>query len=309
MIRRPPRSTLFPYTTLFRAVPLKEHLAGLDVDLLDYPVEHSAVRRTPYGGQIPRHLTVDRDQRRVLGRDEELVVVAVVAVAGPDPLYLPIRVVHEHVLALAKPRVESLPPGEHLLALVRLHLEIERVLLFITLQRMEPYRLPAVVDDQRGVFAGAARLGFFLRGDEDVTGGRTASLRLYLDDWRPELRPRTEGPRLLPPYRRSDSPGARARLTAQGASQRDPDATGSHSLKESSSRDPRAQSFVLPICRVGPLHIIPKGLTSCVTVVTLRRSVLFTKVVEMLWMRRPLRRRTVPVRPSRWASGRLSGSG
>src|SRR5215213_7948182 len=199
MIRRPPRSTLFPYTTLFRAVPLKEHLARLDVDLLDYPVEHSTVRRTPYGGQIPRHLTVDRDQRCILGRDEELVVVALVSVAGPDPLYLPIRVVHEHVLALAKPRVESLPPGEHLLALVFLHLEIERVLRFITLQRMEPYRLTAIVDDQRCVLAGAARPGFFLRGDEDVTGGRTASLRPYLDGWRAELRTRTEGPRLLPP--------------------------------------------------------------------------------------------------------------
>src|SRR5215207_8852358 len=245
---------------VLQAVPLKEHLAGLDVDLLDYPVEHSAVCWTPYGGQVHRHLTVDRDQRCILRRDEELVVVTLVAVAGPDPLYLPIRVVHEHVLALAKPRVESLPPGEHLLALVSLHLEIERVLLFITLQRMEPYRLPAVVDDQRGVFAGAARLGFFLRGDEDVTGGRTASLRLYLDDWRPELRPRTEGPRLLPPYRRSDSPGARARLTAQGASQRDPDATGSHSLKESSSRDHRAQSFALPYLPRSPVAHHTEGL-------------------------------------------------
>src|SRR5215213_9621561 len=241
MIRRPPRSTLFPYTTLFRAVPLKEHLSSFDVDLLDYPVEHSAVRRTPYVGQIPRHLTVDRDQRRVLGRDEELVVVSLVAVAGPDPLYLPISVVHEHVLALAEPRVESLPPGEHLLALVSLHLEIERVLRFIALQGMEPYRLPAVVDDQRGVFAGAARPGFFLRGDEDVTGGRTASLRLYLDDWRAELRPRTEGPGLLPPCRRSDSPSARAPLTAQGANQRDPGAPGSHGPEERPSRDLRAQ--------------------------------------------------------------------
>src|SRR5215218_169036 len=224
---------------VLQAVPLEEHLAGLDVYLLDYSVEHSAVRRPPYGGQIPRHLTVDRDQGCVLGRDEELVVVSLVAVAGPDPLYLPIRVVHEHVLALAKACVESLPPGEHLLALVCLHLEIERVLLIITLQRMEPYRLPAVVDDQRGVFAGAARPGFFLRGDEDVTWGRTVRLCPYLDDWRPELRTRTEGPRLLPPCRRSDSPSARARLTAQDASQRDPGAPGSHGPEERPSRDLR----------------------------------------------------------------------
>src|SRR5215217_8407203 len=168
-------------------------------------------------------------------------VVSLVAVAGSEPGYLAIGMIKDHVLALAKPRVESLPPGEHLLALVSLHLEVERVFLVITLQRMEPYRLPAVVDDQRCVFAGGARPGFFLRGDEDVTGGRTASLRPYLDDWRPELRTRTEGPRLLPPCRRSDSSGSRALLTAQGASQRDPDAPGSHSLKESSSRDLRAQ--------------------------------------------------------------------
>src|SRR5258708_20855472 len=31
MIRRPPRSTLFPYTTLFRSHQLAEHLAHLDV--------------------------------------------------------------------------------------------------------------------------------------------------------------------------------------------------------------------------------------------------------------------------------------
>src|SRR5215211_7734818 len=294
---------------VLQAVPLKKHLAGLDVDLLDYPVEHSAVRRTPYGGQIPRHLTVDRDQRRVLGRDEELVVVALVAVAGPDPLYLPIRVLHEHVLALAEARVESLPPGEHLLALVSLHLEVERVFLCITLEGMEPYRLTAIGDDQRGVFAGAARPGFFLRGDEDVTWGRTASLRPYLDDWRAELRPRTEGPRLLPPCRRSDSPSARAPLTAQGASQRDPSATGSHSLKESSSRDLRAQSFVPPALPRSPVAHHTEGLDILRNRGYPASVALFTRVMEMPWMPRPLRRRTVPVRPSLWASGRPSGSG
>src|SRR5215208_3855578 len=106
--------------------------------------------------------------------------------------------IKDHVLALAKACVESLPPGEHLLALVSLHLEVERVLLIITLQRMEPYRLPPIVEAQRGVFAGAPRLGFFLRGDEDVTWGRTASLRPYLDGGWAEIWTRTEGPGLLP---------------------------------------------------------------------------------------------------------------
>src|SRR3712207_6964674 len=53
MIRRPPRSTLFPYTTLFRSLPVVlRHLAGLgrrveqdraDVDRRD-PVDHRVVR-------------------------------------------------------------------------------------------------------------------------------------------------------------------------------------------------------------------------------------------------------------------------
>src|SRR2546429_6764256 len=29
MIRRPPRSTLFPYTTLFRSLPLEDYLVGV----------------------------------------------------------------------------------------------------------------------------------------------------------------------------------------------------------------------------------------------------------------------------------------
>src|SRR5215218_4373977 len=186
---------------VLQAVPLEEHLAGLDVDLLDYPVEHSAVRRTPYGGQIPRHLTVDRDQRRVLWGDEELVVVPLVAVAGPDPGYLPIRVVADHVLALAKPGVVALPPGEHRLSPVGLHLEVEGVLLIIALQGMEPHRITTLANDQRSILAQAARPWLLLRGDEDVTGGRAARLRAHVDGGRAELRSRTEGPRLLPASR------------------------------------------------------------------------------------------------------------
>src|SRR2546426_4304867 len=37
MIRRPPRSTLFPYTTLFRSGrPVARHVRGLGGDLLDH---------------------------------------------------------------------------------------------------------------------------------------------------------------------------------------------------------------------------------------------------------------------------------
>src|SRR5256886_10149286 len=50
MIRRPPRSTLFPYTTLFRS-PLRDHLRPeQDVDLsLRHALEHPVVR--PLGAQ------------------------------------------------------------------------------------------------------------------------------------------------------------------------------------------------------------------------------------------------------------------
>src|SRR3712207_7490905 len=34
MIRRPPRSTLFPYTTLFRSVALQHHLCGTSCRML-----------------------------------------------------------------------------------------------------------------------------------------------------------------------------------------------------------------------------------------------------------------------------------
>src|SRR5215210_2958697 len=126
-------------------------------------------------------------------------VVSLVAVTSPDPGYLPIRVVHEHILTLAEPGVVPLPPGEHSLPLVDLHLEIERVFLIITLQGMEPHGLPTVVADQRGILAGATRPWLLLRGDEDVTTGRTLRLRPCLDGGRSEIRTRTEGPRLLPP--------------------------------------------------------------------------------------------------------------
>src|SRR5256885_10910639 len=47
MIRRPPRSTLFPYTTLFRSQGGPEGHAGRDCDAaLDF---HSAPRKPPWG--------------------------------------------------------------------------------------------------------------------------------------------------------------------------------------------------------------------------------------------------------------------
>src|SRR3712207_6972034 len=53
MIRRPPRSTLFPYTTLFRSDPLAmERVVG------EAPAQHPLARRTarPFAGQRAAHL-------------------------------------------------------------------------------------------------------------------------------------------------------------------------------------------------------------------------------------------------------------
>src|SRR3712207_7178187 len=54
MIRRPPRSTLFPYTTLFRSVALAHGLEG-EADL-------PAVRRV--GAPEPQAVVVDEDLRQ-----------------------------------------------------------------------------------------------------------------------------------------------------------------------------------------------------------------------------------------------------
>src|SRR5690348_17987183 len=49
MIRRPPRSTLFPYTTLFRSrAPVREDV-GDGADQLDRPVRDRRVRRAVHG--------------------------------------------------------------------------------------------------------------------------------------------------------------------------------------------------------------------------------------------------------------------
>src|SRR3712207_8296602 len=48
MIRRPPRSTLFPYTTLFRSMPYDEDLAERMRELLDG--ERAIVEKKMFGG-------------------------------------------------------------------------------------------------------------------------------------------------------------------------------------------------------------------------------------------------------------------
>src|SRR3989442_7034367 len=47
MIRRPPRSTLFPYTTLFRSPPISSRLAG---SYKRSVIRRSSARHTPWEG-------------------------------------------------------------------------------------------------------------------------------------------------------------------------------------------------------------------------------------------------------------------
>src|SRR5258708_31737020 len=59
MIRRPPRSTLFPYTTLFRSIPVEEHhqrpgLSTLEVVMTTSRVERSEEHTSEL--QSPDHL-------------------------------------------------------------------------------------------------------------------------------------------------------------------------------------------------------------------------------------------------------------
>src|SRR5256885_9807110 len=57
MIRRPPRSTLFPYTTLFRSARLADGNQGGDREGVDRPRRHrgaTAERRWP-GGRSEEH--------------------------------------------------------------------------------------------------------------------------------------------------------------------------------------------------------------------------------------------------------------
>src|SRR5215210_1558501 len=180
---------------MLQAVPLEEHLAGLDIDLLDYPVEHITVYGIAHWNAVPWHLVVDRDQRRVLGRDEELVVVPLIAVGGPYPLYLPIGVVQDHVLALAVARMLPLPPGEHLLPLVRLSFEVHHIHILV-LQEAQPYGLSVIVEDHATVLPGTGLPWSVLRRDEDAARRRAREVRVHLDDRRVEIRARAEAPHL-----------------------------------------------------------------------------------------------------------------
>src|SRR3712207_8970767 len=73
MIRRPPRSTLFPYTTLFRSEPL-ERKAGLAVERARQLAARERERRARVARRevVPEHVEHERDVTTALpGRSEE----------------------------------------------------------------------------------------------------------------------------------------------------------------------------------------------------------------------------------------------
>src|SRR3712207_7798079 len=61
MIRRPPRSTLFPYTTLFRSVDVVLALDQVAQELED-PAQRVAVRGVAPGGDVRRPGRVGRNE-------------------------------------------------------------------------------------------------------------------------------------------------------------------------------------------------------------------------------------------------------
>src|SRR5262245_66345900 len=93
MVRRPPRSTLFPYTTLFRSVPAEHGGLGLDLLTCAMIVEEIARGSATVAGVVAAHLTAgwafarfgDEAQRSALARITRAEMVASAALAGDVP--------------------------------------------------------------------------------------------------------------------------------------------------------------------------------------------------------------------------------
>ena len=135
------------------AVPLEQHAAGRDVDLLDDPLDDLPVAGPADSGQICAELAVDRDQCRSTRRDQEFVQIALVALAGLHSGDLAIAVIDDHADTAAVAGGDlSLPPGQHRVAAIVLHPHVHRGRLR---DRQEPDRLAVVVEQQGAVLAGA----------------------------------------------------------------------------------------------------------------------------------------------------------
>ena len=156
------------------AVPLEEDAARRDVDLLEDRVERVAVARAADGAQVLRYLPIDRDQRRPLRREQELVLVAGETVPRAHLRDPPVGAVGDLVAPLPDAlRRAALPPREHRPALVALDAEVGGP----RPHRVEPDDLAVVFDDQR------PRLGVvLLRREEEIPGSRVADAPRHLED-------------------------------------------------------------------------------------------------------------------------------
>src|SRR5258707_9518181 len=70
MIRRPPRSTLFPYTTLFRSVELGDAFIGR-VGVVDVVVGELLALHLPRGGDARTQVRRTIERRALVRRSEE----------------------------------------------------------------------------------------------------------------------------------------------------------------------------------------------------------------------------------------------
>src|SRR3712207_7542374 len=71
MIRRPPRSTLFPYTTLFRSTVIGSSLLASRSGQVAWP-RRDAGGTTSVGGNMGRRLSTERSRRRSEEHTSEL---------------------------------------------------------------------------------------------------------------------------------------------------------------------------------------------------------------------------------------------
>ena len=170
-----------------QAVPLEEDLARLHVDLLYDAFQRDAVPRTADGGEVPRGLSVNDEQRGAAVGQEELVVVSLVTVTRAHAGDLPVGAVADDVLAPAVAPVNPLPPGEDGLSFVGLRLEVHRVPLLLA-HGTQPDRVSLSVEDHGPVLGGMRLPGTVLGRHEDVARGHAARPCRHLDDWRPQVR-------------------------------------------------------------------------------------------------------------------------
>ena len=161
-----------PQRNVPERVPLPHHQAGLDVDLLDDRVQQDPVRGAVHRGEVHVDRVEGVDPGGALGREQDLVQVGAVAVAGADGGDLLVGAVVDHVFALAEPHLDdaALPPGERRFAFVALHLEVGGGV--PARQRVKPHQRAVLFGDHR-----PGRPQALVGGEEEVAAGRAGPRR------------------------------------------------------------------------------------------------------------------------------------